>query len=489
MAGLWRVSGGFMAGSKKLTSLTETKVKAFHKEAAYKQSLSCERISGFHLYKNKASTSYKYRSTARGKKRIEIVIGNIESIGINDAAKIAQRMLDAINNGDNPKDVLKDSSKSSTTRAIKKDSNDNIYLGNFFRNVFQPERMKSGDEDGLSGKQTCQIIEREFDHLFDKKMSSLSSEEIHQWQDSKEKKRELKNGSIREYGYAYSTINRNYNALLGLLSMAVKLSHIPNGKYQGLLPEPPFKVKALRGASAKQKAAYVDTQKQMDQSKRRVLEDKELKAIESAMLKVNIEMKEARTRSLKKKNRQHLPDLAQLEFAHFIIPFIYIAYYTGLRPGDICTLKWSEVSHGQLSKMTSKSSHLDEPVIVKFKIGDTKKLLKYSLKEVLDIWKEQQAHLKSKYLFPFTDKKTGIIDINRPMGRDAYSKQFDKIKEKSKVFIDMYGFRHHFISKLLKEGTHISLVANLAGHKSIKMIEQHYSHHLPDDKSQHLSVL
>ncbi len=453
---------------KRSTSFTKLSIKQFDKYAAHHDRITCDIISGFLIHKNKASLVYKFRPTNGIGSRPTITIGNTKNLSINEAASIAKQMLEITNNGGNPKDILKAPLKIKTTRSLKKDDDDNRYLGNFFNNVFEPNTLK---RDGGAAKYDCSLINNHFEHLFGKKISELTTKDIEDWQDSMEEK-----------GRAYSTILRVYNTLLALISMALKESYKIGSANAGIIADKPFKIKALRGASKAQVASYIDRERDMDASVRRILNNDELQSIETAMLRLNQEIKDKRDRSLTKANRQHLQKLSDLTFAHWVIPFIYIAYYTGLRPGDISSLKWTDLHLGKLKRVTNKSAHLPEPTLISFELNNSKSVFKYSLLEVIDTWRAQQGNPKKGYVFPQAD------DIKKPIDRTAYQKQWKHILTDAKINIHMYAFRHHFISTLLRNGRPPSLVANLVGHKSIRMIEKHYSHHLPSDKKDALSV-
>jgi integrase len=452
------------------TSITVTALKRFIATANEGQELSCDVIKGFGVRKNRNpnSASFRYRPSVRHASRVPITIGKVNAITLADAAKIALEMMQAINEGNDPKDVLRTGSVAKATRVVSHKQNDPSLLGVFFQQVYLPARRRSS---GKGAYQDEVMVRREFSHLFNKPMNKLTSKDITSWQDQKEKQ-----------GLSYLTVVRYYTSLISVLSMAVKLSHESGGEHAGLLFDMPFKIRPLRGASKAQKDALLTQEREIDIHVRRMLNDEELLKIEAAMNQYAQEFVAQRERSLKHSNRHYLPSLVNVVFPHWIQPYIYIAYYTGLRPGDISDLKWQDFHEGRLHKVTNKSKHLVNPVVVKLGLSATKSVLKYSLAEVIEIWREQQGNPKSGWVFP------QIRDESKPLSEKGYKKSWAKITEYAGLKLHMYSFRHNFISRLVREGVNLKMVATMAGHKSTEMIEKHYAHHFPSDIDAAMSI-
>ena len=153
-------------------------------------------------------------------------------------------MIELINNGEDPKDALRKPGKTKTTRIISVPENDLAYLGNFFKQVYVPHVIK---EEWGSAQNNINTINREFKHLFDRKMSELTAHDIEQWQD------EIESRLVNGKALVFDSIKRKYDTLLGVIRLAIEVSNKPKGRYAGLLFESPFKIRALRGASKAQK--------------------------------------------------------------------------------------------------------------------------------------------------------------------------------------------------------------------------------------------
>ena len=463
-----------MAAIKKESSFTNKQLETFNNNSKKGDCIFCSKATGFGVVKNRTSLSFFYRRTSSDSNRSRIVIGLAHKITIEKAVKIAKEMFSLDNAGNNPKDALRTSTKDNALRTVTVPDNDLSYLGNFYEQVYTPYVHKHKYGSALNN---INLIKFEFGHLFRKKMSELTSQDIEDWQDKIEKRES--NGKP----LVYNTIKRKYDTLLGLLSIAIQLSNKPNGKYAGLLYESPFKVRALRGANNDQKREYEKKQKELDRLNRRIMEDSELSAIEKALFQFSRDTSEARTRSRQHTSRKHLPDLASHNFAHWILPFIYLCYYTGMRPNDVLDLRWEDFYNGKLTVTANKSRNYKEPIVIRQYISDQKRLFKYSCKEVLDLWQEDNGSPATGWVFP------SDADRNKRLGRDGYKKSWATIQKLAGIQIHVYSFRHHFISYQLSIGSDKIAVAHLVGHKTTRMIDEHYSHHLPNKATDALNQM
>jgi len=452
------------------SSITEAALRRFISNAKECDTLSCTTIKGFSVYKNRAkdSASFRYRPSLRGASRNPIILGKANILKISEATAMALEIMEGINDGEEAKDVMRSGRVGPARKLQSKSEDDLSILGNFFEKVYMPIKQRLNEDTAYD---SYTIMKREFGHLFKKPMSKLTSKDITNWQDQKEKQ-----------GLAYKTIERYYATLIALISMAVKLSHDSSGDHAGLLFDSPFPVRPLRGASKAQREAILRQERDIDTHVRRMLEKEELIKLEKAMERYAQECVDGRERSRKHSNKLHLPSLKDVTFPHWIMPYIYISYYTGLRPGDVSGLEWQDLHNGKLNKVTEKSKHLTKPVVVKLSLSNTKSVFKYSLVEVLTTWRKQQGNPKTGWVFP------QIRDDSKPLSEKGYKKSWAKITEYAGLKLHMYSFRHNFISTLIRKGMNMKLVATMSGHKTTEMIELHYAHHFPSDVEEAMGV-
>ncbi len=475
-----------------LTSISDVALKKFLKSSVENERLSCTKITGFFIRKNRGvgSATFRYQPSSGKGGRGDITIGRTNKLKLSEAALIAVRMIKAINNGDDPKLVLKDGSVE-IKRVIPGNPNSPGKLKNYFENVYLPDLVR---ERGVkaAGDQEL-IIRREFEHLFEKEMSDLSTTDIHAWQKTHDKK-----------GNAYGTIVRYFKPLCALIGHAIKESYISKGANEGLLLHRPFQTNCLKTKNKDQRDRDLDRDEDVDIVVRRILEKGELKRLAKALREFNQDVVDQRERSLTHSNKQHLPSFKNIAFAHWFVPYFLIAYYTGMRMGDILNLEWKQVREKELVKFTNKSKHNDSPVRLAIDIIDHKGVFDFSLQEVFTKWREQTRHLKSKWVFPqernakehMTVYKKSWSNFLEKTGKGKRGKVVkygptlrELAIENDELILDLYSMRHNFISVLCSEGIPLTQIIKLSGHKTTDMIVQHYAHHLPKDMEQAMRLM
>lgn len=458
-----------MAKLKIKSSITETAIKRFLETAKEGEELTCDRIKGFLVSKNrgKGSATFRYRPSARHISRSRLTIGRTNVLKIQEAVEIVFQLIEAINEGEEPKEALLKLTEGKLKKADP--INDLSLLGNFYNQIYKPMRYR---ESGDSANSAFNSIEKHWSHLFDRPMNKIKPVDVQRWQAEKEKQ-----------GLKYVTIDKFYGLLNTVLNKAVLFSYEQGHECFGLLDDNPFKVRPLRKPSRQQKEKELAQEREYENEKRRLLETWELQKIEQGMFALGQECVAQRERSLTHSNKRHLPSLSHLTFPHWIIPFVYLAYYTGMRPGDIATLRWEDIQSGRIRKVTNKTKYQANPVTVSLDIVDVKNVMKYSCKEVLDIWASQMGNPKKGVVFPQDRNDT------ESLSEKGYKKSWDNVKELAGIHVDMYAFRHHFISTHIRKGTNLKLTATLAGHRTTEMIEKHYAHHFPADIRAALSIM
>lgn len=214
---------------------------------------------------------------------------------------------------------------------------------------------------------------------------------------------------------------------------------------------------------------FEEVDKQLDgQDKRRLLTPNELQNLFNGIEAYNADLKRQRASSIQH-GRKYLEPLDAKRFAHWSIPFTYLAYYTGMRTGDIKSLTWQNLNLNfkRLSFTPSKTRHHPDPVIVTLDLPD-------SIIDLMREWKKQQGDNPAGLVFP--------SDITgKPFDKHAHITHWEKMRSFAELNsgLDFYSLRHHWISTLI-QSENLLQVARMAGHKSTKMIEKHYGHLIPD---------
>lgn len=157
------------------------------------------------------------------------------------------------------------------------------------------------------------------------------------------------------------------------------------------------------------------------------------------------------------------PDLHQFEFADHMRPMIILSINTGLRQGEVFSLKWENVNF-ERALLTIEGAYA--------KSGKTRHIpLNSEAKSVLKLWQEQSKN--SDLVFPsINDQPFNTVKTSWRGIRDA-------AKLKNFRWHDM---RHHFASRLVMAGVDLNTVRELLGHSDLAMTLR-YAHLAPEHKA------
>jgi integrase len=209
-----------------------------------------------------------------------------------------------------------------------------------------------------------------------------------------------------------------------------------------------------------------------------LLTDSEVAGFQKGLQAYAEEIREQR-RSSRAHGKSHLPDLDNVAYPHWFIPFATAAYFTGMRPGDLYSLDWQELNltFKRLHKLPEKTRHHPDPAVVMMDLPD-------QLINQLQPWWEQQGKPDAGLVFP--SPRTG-----GKMDKKAHLTHWEQVVKLGDLPAELtfYSLRHNFISRLVANGTPLLTVAKLAGHKGTAMIEQHYGHLCPRSAATALDAL
>lgn len=164
------------------------------------------------------------------------------------------------------------------------------------------------------------------------------------------------------------------------------------------------------------------------------------------------------------------PTLEGLAFADYLKPAVLLSLNTGLRRGELFSLKWADVDFAQKNLTVTGEAA---------KTGRTRHVpLNEEAMTILLKWK-QQAGLKSVYVF---SGKSGepFHDV-----RKSWHGLLTKAEIKNFRWHDL---RHTFASKLVMAGVDLNTVRELLGHSDYKMTLR-YAHLAPEHKAAAVSKL
>lgn len=167
--------------------------------------------------------------------------------------------------------------------------------------------------------------------------------------------------------------------------------------------------------------------------------------------------------------------------------FFAIAFYTGLRKGEIHGLEWRDIDGAYLSVKRSLSQKLkggDRETAPKNKSSIRTLQIPAPLLQILE---EHKARWKTIPGFTETYKVCGGTRPLRNATIELRNKKFAEMAGVKKIRI--HDFRHSHASLLANAGINIQEVARRLGHSRIEMTWNTYSHLYPKEEERAIKVL
>lgn len=442
------------------TSITKTQAAKFMKSAAPGQQLNCEKIKGFYLLKTQKNATWQFRYTDFAGKRRKLNLGKYVD-GAKDRTDAVETVFEyktKLAKGIDPAAEIDSKKSAHKAKELSKASRTALaYLNGPYK--LHQSRKKDG------GKHTLQMIGRAFGDLLEKPMDEITKADIHHWQATYTNSRKDKEtGEILPL--SYETVTRTFGAFKTMVKHAYT-----NGTIE---VNPVAEISLLEMTDQEKEKLH-----SKEQSKRRVLTDFELRKLNLGINSYRTQLINGRESS-RKHGKPHLPSLLNLPYPNWFFPFFRLAAYTGMRPGDLYNLQWHQLNlnFGRLIKVPNKTRHHKNPAKLDIPLNE-------EIKEAMKQWKDQQKpESESDLVFP--SPVTG-----RELSKDAHNKHWNNVLKLAGLDpdLDFYALRHHYISKLVVSGVPLFTVARLAGHKSVKMIEEHYGHLSPHQAADALNSI
>lgn len=313
-----------------------------------------------------------------------------------------------------------------------------------------------------SGDHTAGILRAHFGDWMERPMESLSVEDMKSWVASKQAD-----------GLKWATIARTWATIKTLLNQAAK---------SGVIAANPF-----LGHRLDDEATHLtnDELAEVGTNERHPLTDEEVRGLFAGIDGYQREKREQRRRS-RKHGKAYLSDLDGVAYIDYVAPYLLLAYYSGLRPGDLAGLTWGHVRDERRSirKIIEKTAHKrvrrgrEDKAVQNFPLST-------KATEVLSAWWEQCGRPSAGYVFP-SHRKPG-----ERMDKNAMVKPWAKVKALGGLRANrhMYALRHNFASQLIAAGVDLLTVSRLMGHADIQTTVDNYGHLLPDKAQSAVEVL
>lgn len=166
---------------------------------------------------------------------------------------------------------------------------------------------------------------------------------------------------------------------------------------------------------------------------------------------------------------------------------IIICISTGLRLGEICSLKWDDVD------MEGKVLHVNTTVQrIAVEGHETRTILLEG--EPKSIFSRRDIPLSDeiiKLLFPYYNHaERYVINSNSPMEPRTYQNKFQKYLQIAGVGRkNFHILRHTFATNCINSGTDIKSLSEILGHSDVKITLNRYVHPTIETKRQHMNSL
>lgn len=173
------------------------------------------------------------------------------------------------------------------------------------------------------------------------------------------------------------------------------------------------------------------------------------------------------------------PEFPEDEYVDYLRPLVLLAMHTGLRRGELLSLKWVNVKNLH-SKSKNNSSKIQVPGRVTKNGKPHRVPLNDFAASVLRKWKKTCSTIDDDaYVFPGKNGKK-LNEVGRA---------WDAILEIAGIQdFRFHDLRHHFASKLVMAGVPLNTVRELMNHKSMQMTLR-YADIGPDHKRDSVNVL
>jgi len=167
--------------------------------------------------------------------------------------------------------------------------------------------------------------------------------------------------------------------------------------------------------------------------------------------------------------------------------FFAIAFYTGLRKGEIHGLRWEDISKGYLSvkrSVTQKLKGADRETPPK----NTASIRTLQIPKPLTLILDEHKKRWEKYEgFNSSFKICGGTRSLRDTSIEKHNKKFAQLAGVKKIRI--HDFRHSHVSLLANNGINIQEIARRLGHAKIEMTWNTYSHLYPKEEERAIKIL
>ncbi len=388
--------------------ITATSIKNLTVE---QERLNDTEISGFHArISPKGAIKYYFYYRLKGKQR-NYLIGSAEALTPAQARDIAKEKAGLVAKGE---DV-----QASRHEAKKREMRKSLTLGRYLEEHYKAYLVAMNPN---SARKAYLCIANSFKHLAHKPLDDITAWDIQQWISER-----------RKLGRAPATITYAVNRLRAAFNRAVEWEFIDSHTLG--------KVKVIH----------------QDNTRVRYLSKEEEKALLAALTSRDARLRES------------LASTAHAgRYVDYLEPLIVMAMHTGLRRGELLTLRWEHISLPN-RYLTIRSENAKSKKRRTVPLNDT-------VFHLLDAWRVQNP--SADFVF---------VHHGQPVSFFSYPWR-NLLKEAKIEQFRFHDLRHHFASKLVMAGVDLNTVRELLGHADLKMTLR-YAHLAPEHKAAAVNLI
>ncbi|MCR6651242.1 MAG: integrase family protein [Cellvibrionaceae bacterium] len=281
-------------------------------------------LPGFHVRGGKRGLAFRffYRNKVSRKQSV-ITLGRFGVLTVDQARKESKVLAGVVALGGDPASARREQQR----EAVRMEHSTLLaYLDGPHADYLS--KRKSGDH-------TDSILRHHFADWMERPMESLTVDDLRAWVSKK-----------KEDGLQWATVLRTWATIKTLLNQAAK---------GGVIAANPF-----RNHSIDDQAGHLtdDELAEAGTNERQPLTDEDIRCLFAGIEAYQEEKRGQRRRSLKH-GKQHLQCLDSATFVDHVAPYILLALYTGVRPGDITGLTWGHIRDERrtIRKIIEKTAH------------------------------------------------------------------------------------------------------------------------------------
>lgn len=384
-------------------------------------------VSGFHAIKFESGKVVYYLYYRLNGKQVNYKIGLATDITPAQARDFAKTKLGEVAKG---KNVQEDKKKAREETKRRKYLNFETFLDKKYEPYLIARNPKTS-------KKTLNHLKSQFKHLLSRDLDQITAWDVEKWKNERVK-----------LGRAASTINYSINTLKGALSRAVEWGLIESHNLSKV-KSIKFDNTRIRYLSKEEESRLMDAIEKRDQS----IRDK----------------RDSANRHRKTRRKELQPSYHGVRFVDYVEPIVITAMNTGLRRGELMSLRWEDISldnryltvRGTVAK--SKKSRV-------VPLNDT-------VFQVLVDWRAINPNTVNVFISgddkPLTDIKKPWLKLVEQAGLENFN---------------FHDLRHHFASKLVMAGVDLNTVRELLGHSDLKMTLR-YAHLAPEHKAAAVNLI